>query len=82
MRKTNLDSEIVDLVLRVTGVSDDVTPDSGLDDLGLDSLDFVEILIEISEVYDIHLDELDDFDSAFDSLKVQDIINAVSAKQR
>ena len=30
-----------------------------MDDLGIDSLDFFQIMIELEEVYDIHIDQED-----------------------
>ncbi len=53
-----------------------ITPESKLQDLGVDSLEAIEILFEIEEHFDI---QLPDRDPNFDTASVQGLIDTVEA---
>lgn len=53
-----------------------LTPDSKLQDLGIDSLDAIEIIFDIEEHFDIHLP---DKDPNFDTNTMRGLIDAVTS---
>ncbi len=53
-----------------------ITPESKLQDLGVDSLEAIEILFEVEEHFDIHMP---DRDPNFDTTSVQGLIDTVQA---
>ena len=67
------------IVVDQLGVSEaDVTIDSTfIDDLGADSLDIVELIMEFEEEFDIEIAD----DDAQKILKVQDAISYIESKQ-
>ena len=59
-----LRSRFVDRIAEMLGVNrDQVTPDvfKRLNELGADSLDAVELIMELEEEFDINIDDVDDF---------------------
>ena len=60
-----------------TSVAEDaITPDSKLQDLGVDSLEAIEIIFDIEEHFDIHFP---DRDPSFDTGSVRGLIDAVQS---
>jgi acyl carrier protein len=57
--------------------ADEVTLESDIDDLGADSLDFVEILIALEEEFDIEI--TDDEAEAIDT--VEDLVECIKCKK-
>ena len=53
-----------------------ITPETSLKDLGLDSLDLVEVIMEVEEELDIQFDE----DEIVDFKVVQDVYNSIEKK--
>ena len=71
-------SEITDLIASVLCVDgDSLTAESRLDDLGVDSLDTVELVLALEEKFDIAF-----MDSEYDKLvTVGDVLAAVAKKR-
>lgn len=55
---------------------DKVTDDMKLNELGLDSLDVVELLLQLEEEYDVHFDDVD----MSNLVCVKDLLNAISTQ--
>lgn len=55
---------------------DSVSEEMKLTELGLDSLDVVELLLKLEEEYDVHFDDVDMSNLA----TVGDLLNAISAQ--
>lgn len=70
----SVEEQIIKLIHDQTAVT--VTIDTKLDDAGLDSLDTMEIVVGIEEIFDVEIpdDEIEDLKS------VRDIVNSVIKK--
>lgn len=71
----DIEKELKEMIWDFKGEKCDIAPSSSLDDLGLDSLDSVDLLMQIEEKYDVTFD--DDFMAAnFQELvaKVSDLV--------
>ena len=55
---------------------DNITDDMKLNELGLDSLDVVELLLKLEEEYDVHFDDVD----MSNLVCVKDLLNAISSQ--
>ena len=55
---------------------DHITDDMKLNELGLDSLDVVELLLKLEEEYDVHFDDVD----MSNLVCVKDLLNAISSQ--
>lgn len=68
MEKKKIEKEIISLIQEIKGNSDlCIEEDTNLaDDIGLDSLELINLILEIEEKYDVEID-LDEFD--FDYLE-------------
>jgi acyl carrier protein len=70
--------KVQEIIANQLGVdADEVTPETDIDDLGADSLDFVEILMAVEEEFDIEItdDEADKIDT------VEDLVECIKAKK-
>lgn len=54
---------------------DDITENSTLEDLKIDSLDAVEIIMDIEDKYDIAIDSIDDIKTVGDIVKEVEKVN-------
>ena len=53
---SGIENRVKDLIVEQLGVkSEDVTPDATLKDLGVDSLDAVELILAIERTFDVHI---------------------------
>jgi acyl carrier protein len=78
MREQDIASKVIDLIQISTGVEkSSITPEASLtDDLGLDSLDDIELIMAIEEEFDIEIT-----DEEAERIKtVQQTIDAVKAR--
>ena len=55
---------------------DSVSDDMKLNELGLDSLDVVELLLKLEEEYDVHFDDVD----MSNLVTVKDLLGAISSQ--
>lgn len=55
---------------------DSIDENMNLKDLGLDSLDIVEMLLELEQQYNVHFDDMD----MSNLVTVKDLLNAVSSQ--
>jgi len=55
---------------------DSVDENMKLNELGLDSLDVVELLLKLEEEYDVHFDDVD----MSDLVTVKDLLDAISSQ--
>ncbi len=55
---------------------DSITDDMKLNELGLDSLDVVELLLKLEEEYDVHFNDVDMSNLA----TVKDLLDAISSQ--
>ena len=55
---------------------DSISDDMKLNELGLDSLDVVELLLKLEEEYDVHFDDVD----MSNLVCVKDLLNAISSQ--
>lgn len=55
---------------------DSVSDEMKLNELGLDSLDVVELLLKLEEEYDVHFDDVD----MSNLVTVKDLLNAISSQ--
>jgi acyl carrier protein len=70
-----IESRILDIVALSAGVErESVTPDTTLKDLGIGSLDAIEVLFDIEEAFDIRLP---DQDANLDADTVAGLVTAV-----
>lgn len=68
-----------DVVAKVTRIVADwsgaptshIRPENTFDDLGVDSLDLIEIVMDVEDEFDIRVDEIDEINT------FQDLINAI-----
>lgn len=70
--------KVQQIIVNQLGIDEEeVTPESDIDDLGADSLDFVEIVMAVEEEFDIELtdDEADKIDT------VGDLVECIKANQ-
>ncbi len=76
--KDNLDASIIDLIAKSKGIDPtSITPATTFDELGIDSLDKINLSFEVEELFNIEIP-----DSSLNSLrKVQDIVDGVRALQ-
>ncbi len=68
--------EKLDKIIAKISKNKDITPETSLKDLGLDSLDMVEVLMEVEEELDIQFEE----DEMVNLKTVNDVYNAVERK--
>jgi acyl carrier protein len=52
-----------------------ITPEAKLEDLGLDSLDLIEVIFEVEETFEIRIPQ--DGGSALKTVTVQDIVTSI-----
>lgn len=72
MKEDRIESTVLSMIDRFTRVSSDDL-NTIIDDLGFDSLDYVELLIELEKEFNIHIN-----DAEFVELKtINDVINIV-----
>lgn len=55
---------------------DSITDDMKLRELGIDSLDIVEMLLKLEEEYDVHFDDVD----MSNLLTVKDLLDAIASQ--
>lgn len=73
----SVQQQVFDLIAKHDGIDAAVLkPEATLKDLGVDSLDAIEIIFDIEEHFDI---TLPDRDPDFDADSVQGLVNAVQA---
>lgn len=70
--------KIIEIIQNACAIDEEVAPDSELKLLSLDSLTFVNIVIEIEDMYEIEF-EIDEL-GIFDWKTVGDIIDSVEEK--
>lgn len=70
--------KIIEIIRNACAIDEEVAPDSELKLLSLDSLTFVNIVIEIEDMYEIEF-EIDEL-GIFDWKTVGDIIDSVEEK--
>jgi acyl carrier protein len=75
----DLMSIVVELIKEEAGV-DGVAPESRLDDLGMDSLTFSEVLMNIEKDYGVNLDRLQREFSADGEATVERLVDAISVE--
>jgi acyl carrier protein len=70
--------KVQEIIVNQLGIDkDEVTLESDIDDLGADSLDFVEILMAVEEEFDIEI--TDDEAEVIDT--VEDLVECIQAKK-
>ncbi|MBQ9520682.1 MAG: acyl carrier protein [Acholeplasmatales bacterium] len=71
--------DIKKLIIECANVTKEITPDSILkEDLSIDSLYAVEMILELEENFDIHI-EIEEME---DLIKVSDVVDLVNRKLR
>lgn len=75
MEKNEILKELTELILDKFGVDSIISSDSFKDDLGLDSLDLVELLLETEKTFNIRFQDKQ-YDTIMDKT-VDDLINMV-----
>lgn len=66
-------SKIKEILANNFNITEDVTPDTKISDLGIDSMKFLEVLFYVEEEYNIELDP-----SVFKSVRtIQDLIENI-----
>lgn len=66
-------SKIQEILANNFDINEDVTPDTKISDLGIDSMKFLEVLFYIEEEYNVELDP-----SVFESVRtIQDLIKNI-----
>lgn len=66
----------IDYILIIYGDVPKITPDDTFSDLGFDSLDFLEVIIEIEKEFGIHIKP----NEINKSNRIQDLYDVVSSK--
>ena len=66
-------SKIQEILANNFDINEDVTPDTKISDLGIDSMKFLEVLFYVEEEYNVELDP-----SVFESVRtIQDLIKNI-----
>ena len=78
MKKELIEKEVIEIIQEFCCVDDEILLDTNLaDDLGLDSLDMVEITMELEERLDISLED----EEVADIEIVSDLIELIATKK-